>query len=395
MFPSGDFLFLLQIAIVLMEPKKVFVSGCFDLLHSGHIAFFEEAAAYGDVYVGLGSDATISRLKKRNAVYNEHERLYITKSLRFVKDAWINKGNGIIDFLDEIQQLQPDILFVNEDGSADDKKELCRKLGIEYVVSKRIPKETLPARSTTSLRTISAIPYRLDLAGGWLDQPYVSKHHPGSVITISIEPDFDFNNRSGMSSSTRNKALEIWGYNLPDENPEKLAKMLFSYENPPGKKEISGSQDSIGIVFPGLNMLHYNGQYWPDSIESCLDENTLSWIEERLHFLPLSPRGNGYDVLANTNINPTNAGSLADATDAVWEAIMKKDILAFGKNFRKSFEAQIAMFPNMLNDEVLKTIEENKDAALGWKLSGAGGGGYLVFVSEKDMPETIKIRIRR
>ncbi len=378
-----------------MKQKKVFVSGCFDLLHSGHIAFFEEASTYGDVYVGLGSDSTIAVLKNHKTVYNENERLYMIKSLKFVKEALINQGSGMIDFLEEIKQLKPDILFVNEDGQTDSKKDLCKKLGIEYVVSKRIPKETLPTRSSTDLRTKSTIPFRLDLAGGWLDQPYVSKHYPGSVITISIEPDFDFNNRSGMSSSTRKKAIEIWSYKLPEENQEKLAKILFSFENPPGKKEISGSQDSIGIVFPGLNISHYKGKYWPDSIESCLDESILSWLEERLHFMPLSPRVSDYNVLANTHINSTNAKALANATDRVWEAIMKKDILAFGKYFRKSFEAQVAMFPNMLNNEVLNTIEANKNSALGWKLSGAGGGGYLVLVSEKEIPGTLKIRIRR
>ena len=45
--------------------KKVFVSGCYDMLHSGHVAFFEEAASYGDLYVGIGSDQTILELKGR------------------------------------------------------------------------------------------------------------------------------------------------------------------------------------------------------------------------------------------------------------------------------------------------------------------------------------------
>ena len=40
-------------------PKKVFVSGCYDLLHSGHVEFFRQAAQYGDLYVGIGSDNTI------------------------------------------------------------------------------------------------------------------------------------------------------------------------------------------------------------------------------------------------------------------------------------------------------------------------------------------------
>jgi cytidyltransferase-like protein len=39
-----------------MPKKKVFGSGCFDLLHSGHVAFIKEAAEYGYLYVCIGSD---------------------------------------------------------------------------------------------------------------------------------------------------------------------------------------------------------------------------------------------------------------------------------------------------------------------------------------------------
>ena len=378
-----------------MSKKKVFVSGCFDHLHSGHIAFLEEASTHGDVYVGLGSDKTINKLKNRKTLYTQEERLYMMSSIRFVKDAWINKGGGTIDFLDEIAVLKPDYMFVNEDGSSQAKVDLCSQLGIELLLSERIPKGTLPSRSTTDLRAESIIPYRLDLAGGWLDQPFVSKHHPGPVITISIEPSHDFNDRSGMSSSTRKKAMEIWGYSLPDEDPEKLAKILFSFENPPGKKEISGSQDSIGIVFPGLNKLQYHGEYWPDAVESCLDEDILSWIEDHLYFVPLSPRSASYDVLASTDINSTNTKVLAEATDAVWESIMKKDLSAFGKYFRESFEAQIRMFPNMLTAEAEQSINACKTSALGWKLSGAGGGGYLILISKNPVLNSIQIKIQR
>jgi galactokinase/mevalonate kinase-like predicted kinase len=268
-------------------------------------------------------------------------------------------------------------------------------LDIEYKTSRRIPKENLPQRSTTGLRSKSTIPYRLDLAGGWLDQPFVSKHYPGPVITISVEPTHDFNDRSGMSSSTRKKAIEIWGYRLPDEDPEKLSKILFSFENPPGKKEISGSQDSIGIVFPGLNRLNYSAEYWPHSIESCHDDEVLNWLEQKLHFLPLSPRREGFDVLSDTKINAANAKALADAAINTWNAALQKDLRSFGRNFKASFDAQVTMFPNMVNDEVLQTIEKYKDKSCGWKLSGAGGGGYLVLVSEKEIEGTFRIKIRR
>ncbi len=154
--------------------KKVFVSGCYDMLHSGHVAFFEEAATYGDLYVGIGSDKTVNDLKARKTFNNEQERLYMVKALKAVKDAWVNSGSGLIDFMDEIKALKPDIFFVNNDGHSALKEELCKQLGVEYVVSKRVPHADLPTRSTTSLREECRIPYRIDLAGGWLAQPSVA-----------------------------------------------------------------------------------------------------------------------------------------------------------------------------------------------------------------------------
>jgi cytidyltransferase-like protein len=376
--------------------KRVFVSGVYDMLHSGHVAFFQEAASYGDLYVGLGSDKTVYDLKGRKTINTNAERLFMVKSIRFVKDAWINSGSGLIDFEKEIRELKPDLFFVNEDGFTPDKQTLCNELGIELMVSKRIPMRGLPARSTTALRSECRIPFRLDLAGGWLDQPFVSDHYPGSVITISIEPDYDFNDRSGMSSSTRKKAIELWQTDIPEGDPEKLARTLFCVENPPGTKYVSGSQDSIGIVMPGVNKLDYDsGQYWPSKITNVLDHSIIEFIEKHLWFITLSPRGSNYDVLSGTNINTENAKALADAAADCWQAIQDKNLNAFGSSFRRSFEAQIALFPHMVNESILEQIEEYKPMALGWKLSGAGGGGYLVFVSEQAIPNAIQIRIRK
>src|SRR5512133_1075835 len=235
-------------------PKKVFVSGCFDLLHSGHIAFLEEAARYGDLYVALGSDKTVYELKGRTPVNNENERLYMLQSLGCVKKAFISCGSGMLDFLQEFKEIRPEILIVNEDGNLLAKRRLCEEYGAEYMVLHRIPHPGLDPRSTTSLRTVTTMPFRIDLAGGWLDPPFVSKFYPGPVITISSEPTIEFNDRSGMASSTRRKAIDLWGPRLPAGDCEKLTKILFSYDNPPGTQYVSGSQDTIGIVFPGLNL---------------------------------------------------------------------------------------------------------------------------------------------
>jgi cytidyltransferase-like protein len=380
---------------LIMKEEKVFVSGCFDMLHSGHVAFLKEAAQYGKVYVGIGSDETIYNLKGRFPVNNQDERKFMLEALGCVEEALINKGSGIMDFLSEIELVKPDYFIVNEDGNTPEKEELCRRLGIKYKILKRIPYGNLPSRTTTALRTECLIPYRIDLAGGWLDQPFVGKFSSGPVLTISIEPTIEFNERSGMASSTRLKAIELWHTDIPSGDKEKLAKMLFSFENPPGTKVISGSQDSLGIVMPGLNKLEYNGKYWPEKIISIQDGKTLSWIENHLYLLTLGPRVADFNVLDNTNINTENAIALKEAAEHCWESILNYDVKKFGHYFRKSFEAQIKMFPNMAYDEIFNIIEKYKSSSYGWKLSGAGGGGYIIFVSDKEIPGSIQIKIRR
>lgn len=375
--------------------RKVFVTGCFDLLHSGHIAFMQEAATYGDLYVSIGADENVHHLKGRYPVNTQDERKYMIDALACVKKCLINSGWGYIDFQKELREVMPDVFVVNEDGHTPSKQALCEEMGIEYHILKRIPHADLPVRSTTTLRTECTIPFRIDLAGGWLDQPFVSQHHPGSVLTISIEPTIEFNDRSGMSSSTRRKAIELWRNEIPHGDANHLARMLFSFENPPGTKHVSGSQDSLGIVLPGLNRLDYKGSYWPETISSVHDEGILTWIERHLYLVTLGPRVNSYSPLDNTNITPEGAKALADATDDCWAAINTRNLREFGLSFRRSFEAQIAMFPNMVDEDILQTIELYKSKAWGWKLSGAGGGGYIILVADAPVEGAMQIRIRR
>jgi len=312
-----------------------------------------------------------------------------------VASASIGSGSGILDFQPELRQMRPDILVVNEDGDVPEKRTLCDELGIDYMVLDRTPHGDLEPRSTTDLRKLDQMPYRIDLAGGWLDQPYVSKHAPGPVITVSIEPTIEFNERSGMASSTRRRAIEIWGNHLPADDPEKLARILFCYDNPPGTQEISGSQDAIGLVYPGLAKADYTGDYWPVHIERLLDAQALDFVESALYLKPLGPRHEGYDVLGDTRIDAAGARALAAATYSCWSAILTRDIAQFGESVRRSFEAQVAMFPHMVNPDIEALIDRHRDTALGWKLSGAGGGGYLILVSDHPIEHSVRVVVRR
>jgi len=53
------------------------------------------------------------------------------------------------------------------------------------------------------------------------------------------------------------------------------------------------------------------------------------------------------------------------------------------------------MFPHMVNPYILEQICFYEPEALGWKISGAGGGGYLVLVSDHPIKNAIQVSIRR
>ncbi len=386
--------------------KKVFVSGCYDLLHSGHVEFFRQASEYGDLYVGIGSDRTILNYKNHKTLYSEQERLFMVKAIRYVKDAFINEGDGILDFVPTLDIVKPDILLVNRDGDTESKRQLCKERGMEYVVLERIPHEGLAGRSSTDLKAQTCqLPTRLDLAGTWIDQPYVSCYAPGWAITISLQPTFEIRERCGLSTSTRNQMKCIWPIRLPDMDPEMLARLVFCFENHPEREDgiISGAQDAIGICVPGLCRHHYDNHFWPDAIETCEDERVLSWLEQHLVMIPMPPRQPDCNVLEGKDITKEKVLNLTQAAERCWQAILSCDLEDFAAAYRDSFNAQTALFPAMIQGPVQSYIEQYSalPEVLSWKMPGAGGGGYLALVVtdaesfSASHADAIKLVIRR
>lgn len=413
--------------------KKVFVSGCYDLLHSGHVEFFKQASQFGDLYVGIGSDATYLEYKHRKPMFPQDERLFMVQAIKYVKGAYINEGHGVIDFLPTLDRVKPDVFVVNAEGGSDTKRQLCQERGIEYVELQRTPHEGLQARSSSSLKAEMnqaaeaeagaqslGIPTRLDLAGTWIDQPEVSLLHPGWALTISLEPTFEVRDRCGLSTSTRKMVQKIWPMQLPKMDPEMLARLVFCFENNPERVDghISGAQDSIGICVPGLCRHYYSGNFWPMKLEICRDEMTLRFLEEHLVLVPLAPRPQGCSVVEGKQLTPEKVANLAAAAEACWTAILAHDLEAFAAAYLASFKAQITLFPGMVTPSVFAspTLEGehevislqsdiDKYSALpdvkAWKLTGAGGGGYLALVVSdaasfcEQHSEAIPLQIRR
>lgn len=377
-----------------MNRKKVFVSGCYDLIHGGHIAFFKSAAAYGDLYVSVGRDENLLMLKGKKPVFSEDERLYIVKSIKYVHDAFLGSGTGMLDFEPDLRRLKPDIFIVNSDGNTPGKEDLCRSLGIEYIVLDRIPEPGLPERSSSGTKRNMRFPYRLCLAGGWLDQPWVSEILPGPVVVAQIWPEMDFDNRSGLATSSREVAIRLWGNRYPDGEPLENAKLLFGAENPPGKEYISGSQDHLGLLLPGINRLYYAGKYWPEKIDNETSSFICDWLSEVIWLVKLNPRPDGYNPLKEMHLEKPHIRKLSEAGELCWESILKRDIAGFGKGLTGTFYAWKQMLPLTVPDDILEKLEMEYLPLYPGAITSGSGGGYVIVASETPVPDGIRIKIR-
>src|ERR1700677_1035807 len=187
-------------------------------------------------------------------------------------------------------------------------------------------------------RYLGAVPNRLQLAGGWIDQPFVSRHNPkppGSMVVVQIEPNFRPMDRSGIASSTRAIAMKLWKGAVPESPLPKLVRELYEVENK-GKAFPSGSQDMIGLVYPGVNRLDYDwkveGGLFPSRIESINDLRIARWLDKVLHLLPVEPRPEGYSPLGRKNLDPKWVARLGQTGKDCFEAIRRRDVAALGES---------------------------------------------------------------
>lgn len=377
-----------------MRPKTVMVSGCYDLMHGGHIAFFKTAASYGKLYVIIGRDKNLLLLKGKTPYFSEEERKFMVSSIKHVHLAMFSSGEGILDFEPEMRRIKPDMFIVNKDGHTRDKEMLCRALGVEYIILERIPEPGLPPRSSSRTKKELLFPYRICIAGGWVDQPWVSEIYPGSVVVAQILPTTDFNDRSGMATSSRKVAIELWGGKIPAGDVIRNAQMLFGAENPPYAKYVSGSQDQIGLLIPGISRLYYDGGYWPEKIDNCIDPDICDWLSHVLHLIPLDPRPDVYDPLVKKDLKKKYIKGLGESGTLCWKSILKKDVNGLGKAMTTSFLMWKKMLPCVVPDRVMKEMETKYFPNYPGAITSGCGGGYALVASDKEIQGAIRIKVR-
>lgn len=251
---------------------------------------------------------------------------------------------------------------------------------------------------------IGKIPYRLALAGGWIDQPFVSRLNPsppGSMVVVALEPSFRFMDRCGMGTSTRNVAMRLWDSELPKREPAQLVQELYAAENK-DKLEPSGSQDMAGIIYPGINCLDYDasfeGGYFPVHVESNNDPDLAAWLEDVLHLLPVAQRPDGYSPLGIKNLDPDWIHRLGRSGRDCYQAILSKDLAGLGEAMNECMRCWEVILPHTvyhpaLTVDLIGLLTYYQDRYAGAMYSGCGGG-YLFVVSDEPVPGEIQVKIR-
>lgn len=251
---------------------------------------------------------------------------------------------------------------------------------------------------------IGRIPYRLALAGGWIDQPFISRLNPsppGSMVVVSLVPEFRYMDRCGMAISTRNVAMRIWNGSLPDRDPAQLVRELYTAENK-GKPDPSGSQDMVGLIYPGISRIDYDytfeGGIYPVHVESNRDPEIAHWLETVIHVIPVTPRPEGYNPLTEKNLDREWIRRLGQSGKDCFAAILAKDLAALGASLNECMLCWEMILPNTvrhptLTVDLLAILSYYQARYAGAMYSGCGGG-YLFVVADQQVPGSFPVNVR-
>jgi cytidyltransferase-like protein len=333
--------------------RKVFVSGCYDILHAGHLQFFAEARALGDyLVVSFASDAVLAAHKQRASSLPEDHKRALLESLRMVDEVVIGRGDEVgLDFKDDFLQVRPAILAVTEDDKyADAKRALCAQVGARYVVLPKTPPRFKPVSTSSIVRHIRApqhAPLRVDIAGGWLDVPRLARTG-AHIVNCAISPlvslsEWPYEKYAGLGGSG------AWALLHGENGVESELGLGVGWQDPAVIREgglcvwRSGEKPDLalktdGVILRGRMALLWtgSGHRTPDNVGHKRD----------------------YELIAR-------AGNLAAS------AVHRSDLAQLAEAARLSYQAQLG--------EGMAALPE-EPSALARKYCGGGWGGYALYL---------------
>lgn len=343
---------------------RVFVSGCYDILHAGHVQFFREAKALGShlTVTFAGADVLWAHKQRRNSLPDDHKRALIA-ALEMVDAVIVTHGNDEgLDFKDDFLRLKPDILAVTEDdkyGSL--KRALCAQVGAKYVVLPKTPPQFTPISTSEIVRWIKApaeAPLRIDFAGGWLDVPRHARAD-GYIVNCAISPTV---------------SLRHWPYRRNAGLGGSGAWALLN-----GKDGVASELD-LGVGWQDPAIIREGGLcVWRSGPKPALEIKTdgellrgrlaVYWSGQEHSTPSVADAQRDYQAIAR-------AGKTA--RDAVW----KSDFAGIAAAVRQSYAVQKAEGMDPLPGDPAAAPNPALDACRpqAWKYCGGGFGGYAAYL---------------
>jgi len=261
-------------------------------------------------------------------------------------------------------------------------------------------------RTPASVRkAIGSFPYRLQLAGGWIDQPFVSESNPeppGSMVVVSIRPSVKYMARSGMATGTRRVAQRLWHDTLPaDRPPEELVRELYQAENE-GQADPSGSQDMCGLIYPGVSRLDYDATiddgWFPANVESNSDTEVVAWLEGVIHLVPVGSRPDGYNPLGIKNLDPEWIARLGRSGRSCYDSIVAMDLESLGQSLNENSLAWRAILPQVYDHPSIEAdlwgLLEGYIAEYPGAMYSGCGGGYIIVASDEPPAGSSSVSVR-
>jgi len=344
--------------------KRVFVSGCYDIIHAGHVQFFEEARGLGDHLTVCFASSEVLWLHKqrRSSLPDEHKQALLA-ALKMVDAVVIGRGQEEgIDFREDFLRLRPDILAVTEDDKYGPlKRELCAQVGAQYLLLPKTPPHFQPISTTEIVKFIRApqeAPLRVDFGGGWLDVPRFAR--PGSfIVNCTISPTV---------------SLRAWPY---ERNAGLGGSAAWAMLN--GRDGVT-SELGLGVGWQDPAVVSESGLcVWKSGPRPVLEiKHNADFLRGRMalywtghqHSTPgVVDQARDYEGIAR-------AGALA--RDGVWQQSLEQ----LAKGVRASYQVQrgegMSPLPADPAGEATSSLAPYRPLA--WKYCGGGFGGYALYL---------------
>ena len=345
---------------------RVFVSGCYDLLHAGHLQFFRDARALGShLTVCFASAEVLWAYKQRKSSLPDEHKAALLAALNMVDEVVIGRGNEPgLDFRDDFLRLRPDILAVTEDdqfGAA--KRELCALTGARYVALPKTKPKFAQVSSSEIVRFMRApreAPLRVDFAGGWLDVPRFARVG-AFIVNCAISPrvslrGWPYEKNAGLGGSG------AWALLNGRDGVKAEAGLGVGWQDPAVITESglcvwrSGGAPDLEIKTDGAMLRGRMALLWTGS-----SHDTGSAVSLKRDFDAIERAG-------------------CVARDAVWRGDI--DRLAGAVRLSYAVQRGEGMKPLPGDADFSENEARPPGGAIAWKYSGSGHGGYALYLFE-------------